>query len=137
MSIRSDLVVEAAVALKAQLGSSLTAIHVLTDAALTEARRDLPQAMVYVDVLIDRLKQDLREQTRRVSKGEDDLPVIRVTEGIPGSEILNTLAKEQFDYVVIGVRNRSRVGKFLLGSVTQEVMLGAPCPVLAVPVGSG
>ena len=34
--------------------------------------------------------------------------------------------------VVVGVRHRSPVGKALLGSVAQRVILDAPCPVLAV-----
>ena len=34
--------------------------------------------------------------------------------------------------IVVGVRHRTPVGKLLLGSVAQRVILDAPCPVLAV-----
>ncbi|GAA2093235.1 universal stress protein [Aeromicrobium tamlense] len=34
--------------------------------------------------------------------------------------------------IVVGVRHRSPVGKALMGSVAQRVILDAPCPVLAV-----
>ncbi len=33
--------------------------------------------------------------------------------------------------MVIGYRRRSRTSKFMLGSNTQELLLEAPCPVLA------
>ena len=34
--------------------------------------------------------------------------------------------------IVVGLRHRSRVGKFLLGSAAQRILLEADCPVLAV-----
>lgn len=42
------------------------------------------------------------------------------------------------DLLVIGIRRRTQVGKMLMGSVAQRVLIDAPCPVLAVkPQGAG
>ncbi len=36
------------------------------------------------------------------------------------------------DLVVVGLRRRSAVGKAILGSYEQEILMDAPCPVLSV-----
>ncbi len=46
--------------------------------------------------------------------------------------ILDLVASHDVSTLVIGVRHRSPVGKLLLGSVAQRLILEAPCHVLAV-----
>lgn len=46
--------------------------------------------------------------------------------------VLEAAEKNAADVIVVGVRHRTPVGKLLLGSVAQRVILDAPCPVLAV-----
>jgi len=47
-------------------------------------------------------------------------------------EIEEMVEQLNVSMLVIGLRKRSRVGKLLLGSTTQEILLNVPCPVLAV-----
>jgi len=62
--------------------------------------------------------------------------VVQPTEGLaPAEEILRVAAEKEANLVVIGLRRRSPVGKLLLGSTAQQVLLDAACPVLAVKAG--
>ena len=47
-------------------------------------------------------------------------------------EILRVAAAESAELIVIVIRHRTPVGKLLLGSTSQQVLLDAPCAVLAV-----
>jgi nucleotide-binding universal stress UspA family protein len=50
----------------------------------------------------------------------------------PAEELINAAESAGADFIVIGLRRRSPVGKRLLGSNAQRVLLDASCPVLAV-----
>lgn len=47
-------------------------------------------------------------------------------------DFLDIAAEEGAELIVIGVRHRSAVGKLLLGSSAQQILLEAAAPVLAV-----
>lgn len=47
-------------------------------------------------------------------------------------ELLTAMDRPDADLLVIGIRHRSAVGKLLLGSVSQQLLLECPKPVLAV-----
>jgi len=48
------------------------------------------------------------------------------------SAVLAAAQAVDADLIVVGIRRRSPVGKAVLGSTSQEVILKADCPVLAV-----
>jgi nucleotide-binding universal stress UspA family protein len=50
----------------------------------------------------------------------------------PAEDLLQAARDEQAELIVIGLRRRSPVGKLVLGSNSQDVLLHADCPVLAV-----
>lgn len=63
----------------------------------------------------------VRFEVRQTTRGRDVADdIISAAEGTGG------------ELIVIGLRRRSPVGKLLLGSNAQRILLDAPCPVLAV-----
>lgn len=50
----------------------------------------------------------------------------------PAEELIAAADASAAEFIVIGLRRRSPVGKLLLGSNAQRVLLDASCPVLAV-----
>ena len=50
----------------------------------------------------------------------------------PADDLIEVAEKEGAALIVIGLRRRTPVGKLLLGSNAQEILLRADCPVLAV-----
>jgi nucleotide-binding universal stress UspA family protein len=50
----------------------------------------------------------------------------------PAEDLVASAESFEADLVVIGIRNRTRTGKYLLGSTAQDVLLQVKCEVLAV-----
>jgi nucleotide-binding universal stress UspA family protein len=50
----------------------------------------------------------------------------------PAHEVVSTAGSHNARLIVIGLRHRSSVGKFLMGSNAQAILMDAPCPVLTV-----
>ncbi|MBK9476184.1 MAG: universal stress protein [Tetrasphaera sp.] len=62
-----------------------------------------------------------------------DLEVRQLVRGNEPAEDLIAVANEvDSDLIVIGLRRRTPVGKLILGSNAQRILLDAPCAVLAV-----
>lgn len=50
----------------------------------------------------------------------------------PGPHLLKFAEENAIDEIIIGVKMRSKVGKLLMGSTAQHVILEASCPVVSV-----
>lgn len=50
----------------------------------------------------------------------------------PAEDLIAAAEEVEADFIVIGLRRRTPVGKLILGSNAQRILLDAPCPVLAV-----
>jgi nucleotide-binding universal stress UspA family protein len=84
----------------------------------------------------DRLQTELDEVRARVEKAGVAVDVRHPDTGLDASDDLLKIAEEVgAELVVIGLRRRTPVGKLILGSNAQRILLDAPCPVLAVKSG--
>jgi nucleotide-binding universal stress UspA family protein len=50
----------------------------------------------------------------------------------PGEDLVEFATENQVDEIIVGVKRRSKVGKLLMGSTAQYVILQAQCPVVSV-----
>lgn len=50
----------------------------------------------------------------------------------PGEDIIEYARDKGADEIVVGVKMKSKVGKFILGSTAQYVILNADCPVVTI-----
>lgn len=111
--------------------------------AVTEARRRETRLVVVLarrahgnehalveaeaDALRDRLDEEDVPYDLRQLRRSDDI----------ADDLVATAAEVEADLLVIGLRRRSPVGKLILGSNAQRILLDAVCPVLAVKPDPG
>lgn len=106
------------------------------DARLTGAEL----VLVSTAAVSDRLAEDVETVRSKLSALEKEL----VDEGLQcrtfwfvgeslGEATLYAAKETDADLIVMSVRRRTPVGKVILGSYEQEILLEAPCAVLCIP----
>jgi nucleotide-binding universal stress UspA family protein len=67
----------------------------------------------------------------------DLLPLVEVRKkvefGTPDKNIVSLAETEQVDLIIMASRGRRGLRRMIFGSVTEQVIRNAPCPVIAVP----
>ena len=83
-----------------------------------------------------RSEQELDEVRKELADAEVESEIRQLVRGKDVADDLIAVAEEtSAEFIVIGLRRRSPVGKLILGSNAQRILLDAPCPVLAVKAG--
>src|SRR5215470_5568615 len=110
-----------------QFGANLFAVHAKApENYALPATEVWPIANEQLERETESLKTDLRENYPSVPT-----EVITLDGGVV--TVIDELAKEKnADLIVLGTNGRRGIGKFFLGSVAEEVLRKAPCPVLTV-----
>jgi nucleotide-binding universal stress UspA family protein len=83
-----------------------------------------------------RIEKDLTALEAKLKASGVEYDVRHLVRGLEPAEDLISIAETSgAELIVIGLRRRTPVGKLILGSNAQRILLDAPCPVLAVKVG--
>lgn len=120
-------------------GASKKAIELAKQhAAAWEGRLEVVQAVSRKEPLsydrIQKAEKQLAQQIKELLDGQRGSfeTTLLVSSQSPAEQIVNFAETIHADEIIIGSKKRSRVGKFVLGSTTQFVVLNAPCPVVVV-----
>ena len=126
--------IRAAAELAHRVGARISLLHVVPEDEL-EALASAHQPRHPVDLIYQDLETALMDQFRRVVPVDvrRDVAVEPVvTVGMPVTEILRAARLKGADMIVMGTHGRTGFTRMVMGSVTEQVVRRAPCPVLTV-----
>jgi len=86
----------------------------------------------YLD--IQRVEHKVQKEVKNIFNG-NNTPYethLVITHLNSGEELVEFAKQNKIDEIIIGVRQKSKVGKVLFGSTAQYVILNAPCPVVTI-----
>jgi len=108
-------------------GSRLLLLHVVT-----------PPAVAYTEGVMltptDEIKEQLWEKLDEIAPDTAIEVERHMMEGVPAEEILRLAEETGCDLIVMGCHGRRGLSRLLMGSVAEEVVRKATCPVLTVKV---
>jgi nucleotide-binding universal stress UspA family protein len=87
----------------------------LDDEDAVRSEKELAEVRASLDT------EGIEHEVRQLVRGND-----------PAEDLIAVAEETGADFIVIGLRRRTPVGKLILGSNAQRILLEAPCPVLAV-----
>ncbi len=116
-----------------KFGAELVLLSVVNDLALIipDAVMPTPVAIPDLDGLIAAAKTGVSNLIGELGLGRLN-PKIEVRIGSPATEIVAAAGDLKADLVCLGTHGRGGLAHLLLGSVAEQVVRHAPCPVLTV-----
>jgi len=128
----SDTALACARGLAEKYGARLSMLHVLTSPEAT----GFWTPEVYVPASLEARERLAREAQERVERAltADERPrtnvTIQIRIGSVAEHILDFAREHNVDLIVMGTHGRRGLSHLLLGSVAEQVLRSAPCPVL-------
>ena len=124
----SELAVDQAISLGGICNSEIFVVSVV----------DLfPEQIAVAPALVEKMSKDVRQHLDEAKEKVDEanMPCETIVHigGNPHEFIIQEAKDKEIDLIVMGTHGRSGIKRVLLGSVAQNVIGHAPCPVLVVP----
>jgi nucleotide-binding universal stress UspA family protein len=125
-SDRSGHALQLASALARDYQARLVLLHVIPRPVIGYGEGVIPPEPEFV-------REEAQEQLDRLAvPGGGVVAERRLGEGDPAAVILHFAREAHADLVVMGTHGRTGLGRLLMGSVAEQVVRRAPCPVLTV-----
>ncbi len=80
---------------------------------------------------LKKVREDLANTILKETRAKLEIETM-VTMGIPAVEIINAAKEKGIDLIVMGTHGRTGIAHVVIGSVAENVVRKAPCPVLTV-----
>ncbi len=133
----SDKALKQALDIAKEYNAKVYVLHVLDQKLQSTMTGDHSELVVNLNEiqrmekdLMNRARERLHKQIEQFTECRSVQLIQKVANGIPYEEILREQEDLGIDLIVIASLGRSAVAKFLIGSVANNVLRGAKCPVL-------
>jgi nucleotide-binding universal stress UspA family protein len=127
----SEAALPYAVAICRRFGSTLHAVHVLSDASLMMMSGGVDY--VSMGTIYEDAHTEAKERLDEMSERIDGISHRNyVGHGQVWKSLSGLIHENGVDLVVVGTHGRTGLGKLLLGSVAEDILRHSPCPVLTV-----
>ena len=112
----------------------LCVLHVFDDPTLSKRNNPPPPQLVTqtFDEQKDKLEKYCKEHIG-LDKASEYLTLIAVENRSAVKGIIEKLHETAADLVVVGMTGRSNLKELIMGSITRQLIVEAPCPVLCIP----
>jgi nucleotide-binding universal stress UspA family protein len=130
-SASSEAALPYATAICRRFGSTLHMVHVLSDAGLLMMSGGVDY--VSMGTIYEDAENEAKEKLEEISAHFETIPHrTYVRHGGVWKNLALLVEANGIDLIVVGTHGRTGLGKLFLGSVAEDILRHAPCPVLTV-----
>jgi nucleotide-binding universal stress UspA family protein len=130
-SATSEAALPYATAICRRFGSTLHTAHVLSEASLLMMTGGVDY--VSMGTLYEDAQTEAKQKLDQISDRLEGIPHRNyVRHGQVWKSLAAIIQENDIDLIVVGTHGRTGLGKLLLGSVAENILRHAPCPVLTV-----